>query len=105
MSSIRCQMQQGIDGAEFSVGHIFVFAGEKTPDNWPCQCGQELYNSKDEQLKQAQDRVAELEKLQVEVFLGHSTLTPESFHKAIGEFIDKYWREYEKAYPHLTDKE
>ena len=63
MSGIKCQMQQDVDGAEFSIGHIFVFAGEETPDDWPCQCGQELYNSEKSQLTQANQRIAELEKL------------------------------------------
>lgn len=62
--SIKCQMKQGVDGAEFSIGHVFVFAGEKTPDNYPCQCGEVLYNENtgiEEQLTKANERVAELE--------------------------------------------
>ena len=64
MSPIKCQMQQGIDGAEFSVGHIFVFAGEKTPNGWPCQCGMVRYSENSlEELTQSKARVRELEEL------------------------------------------
>ena len=62
MSPIECQMQQGVDGAEFTVGHIFVFAGEKTPNGWPCQCGMVRYSENSlEELTKSKARIAELE--------------------------------------------
>ena len=62
MSPIKCQMQQGVEGAEFTVGHIFVFAGEKTPSGWPCQCGMVRYSENSlEELTQSKARIRELE--------------------------------------------
>ena len=62
MGKITCQMQPGVDGAEFTVGHIFVFAGEKTPDDWPCQCGMVRYSENSlEELTQSKARIEQLE--------------------------------------------
>ena len=45
MSELKCNATFGDGG---SIGHVWIYGGENTPDDWPCQCGALRYDESDE---------------------------------------------------------